>query len=354
MKTLLFVLLAIAICFTAYAASDLRNGVWTADLKDDRIQMTLFRSKDLGGELRGMGFGYGNIMGFDELLASYNGLSKTDLLSAAANVQFELRRAAGVIAFEGRVANGTGAGHYRFTPSDAFIKEMETLGYKDFRDDQLLMFAAHDFSPQTIRDLRAMGYQPTQHEVEEIAIFRVTPDFLREVGRLGYANLTLREAVNFRVGRVDAAYINEIRALGFTNLSARQLADMAIIGVTPTYVRQLRSAGLTDLTSRQLTDLRIGNITAERIDAYRKLGYANLGVRELGEMGIQGVTPKFIEELRTLGYDKLSPRQLIEMKIFGVTPDYIRKLNEKGYANVPIDKLLKLRQSGADVILLRK
>lgn len=299
----------------------MRNGVWTAELIDDKVQMTLFRGRDSGD--RG-GRGFNNTMGFDDVLADYTGLTKADLLSPAANVEFELRRPAGVMAFEGRVANGTGAGHYRFTPSDIFIRDMESLGYRSFSDDMLLVFAAHDFSPQTVRDLRAMGYQPTQREVEEIAIFRVTPEFLREVGRAGYPNLTLREAVNFRVGRVDAAYINEIRALGFASLSARQLADMAILGVSPKYIRDMRSAGLGDLSPKQLTDLRVGNVTVARIEEYRKLGYANLSAHQLSEMGI-----------------------------FGVTPDYIRKLSEKGYENIPIDKLLKLKTMGADKILFR-
>jgi len=290
MKTLLFIILAIAVCFSAYANTEPRSGVWTAELQDDRVQMTLFRGSQTS-EHRGMG--WNNIMGFDEPLAHFAGLSKNDLQSSAANVQFELRRPAGVIAFEGRVANGTGAGHFHFTPSESFVHDMDALGYTGFSDDQLLVFAAHDFSPQTIRDLRDMGYQPNQREVEEIAIFRITPDFLREMAKAGYANLTLREAVNFRVGRVDAAYIAQMRQLGYSDLSARKLADMAIIGVRP----------------------------------------------------------KFIEELRALGYDKLTAQQLTDMKVFGVTPDYIRKLAEKGYKNVPVDKLLKLREMGADKIL---
>ncbi|PYQ59625.1 MAG: hypothetical protein DMF58_10945, partial [Acidobacteria bacterium] len=222
MKTLLFIILAIAVCFSAYANTEPRSGVWTAELQDDRVQMTLFRGSQTS-ERRGMG--WNNIMGFDEPLAHFAGLSKNDLQSSAANVQFELRRPAGVIAFEGRVANGTGAGHFHFTPSESFVHDMDALGYTGFSDDQLLVFAAHDFSPQTIRDLRDMGYQPNQREVEEIAIFRITPDFLREMAKAGYANLTLREAVNFRVGRVDAAYIAQMRQLGYSDLSARKLAD---------------------------------------------------------------------------------------------------------------------------------
>src|SRR6266852_2591465 len=98
MKSLLFVIFAIAICFSVYAASDSRSGVWTAELQDDHLQMTLFRGKNTADR----GFGVRNLMGFDEALGSFAGLSKSDLTSSAANVQFELRRAAGTIAFEGR------------------------------------------------------------------------------------------------------------------------------------------------------------------------------------------------------------------------------------------------------------
>ena len=354
MKSLLFILLAVAVCFSAYATPDPRTGVWTAEFQDNgTLQMTIFQGDNSDRGRRGMGRGMNNLMGFDEPLASFTGLSRGDVTSAAANTQFELRRAAGTIAFDGRFANGTGAGHYRFTPSAPFVRDMEALGYSGFSDAQLLMFAAHGFSPQTIRDLRSLGYQPTQHEVEEIAIFRITADVVREYVRLGYDKLALRELVNFRVGRIDAAYISGMRELGYPNIPARQLADMAILQVTPAFVRDLRSAGLTNLSTRQLTHLKVGRITAEKIDAYKKLGYSNLTLHELGDFGIQGVTPKFIEELRTLGYKDIPARQLIEMRIFGVTPDYIRKIGALGYSKVPVEKLIKLKMSGADDVLLK-
>jgi len=320
MRTALFAFAALALCFSAYATSDIRSGVWTAELQNDQLEMTIFHGRNVGFH-QGPGQ---SIMSMEDPVGSFTGLKKEDVTGSGANVQFELRRPAGTFAFEGRMANGTGAGHYRFTPSEAFVREMESLGYRDFKDEMLLVFAANDFSPQTIRDLKAMGYDPTRHEVEEIAIFRITPDFLKEMGRAGYSNLSLRDAVNFRVGRVDAAYISEMRELGYANLPARQLADMAIIGVTPAYVREMRAAGLTDLSTRQLTDLRVGKVSAKRIEEYRKLGYDNLSAKQLSEMGI-----------------------------FGVTPEYIRKLSEKGYNNVPVEKLLRLRETNADKIIFK-
>lgn len=341
MKTLL-ILTAIIVCFSVYAASEPHTGAWTAELEGDVVQMTIFR----GNSSREGKRYWNNTMGFSEPVATFAGLSLTDANSNAANVQFEMRRSAGTITFEGRFANGAGAGHFRFAPNAAFVREMESLGYSGFTDDQMLIFAAHDFSPQTIRDLRSMGYSPTQREIEEIAIFEISANVLREYSRLGYPNLTLRKAVEFRIGHVDAAYISGMRELGFTDLSAGQLANMAIMGVKPAYVRELQNAGLKNLTAQQLSDLKVGRIDAARIEAYRKLGYTDLSPSRLAEMGIHGVTPQFIEELRTLGYENIPVRQLIEMKIFGVTPDFIRKMKTMGYSNVPADKLVKLKMSG--------
>ena len=354
MKTALLILLAIAICFTVYAASDSRNGVWTAELNSDgtTLQMTIFRgnSESRLGNHRG---NWNNTMGFEISLASLSGLTAADIRSTAANVQFAMSKPAGTISFEGRFSNGNGAGNFKFAPSEPFVREMASLGYTAFKDDDLLVFATTDFSPQTVRDLRALGYQPTQREIEEVAIFKINAPAIKEFNRLGFTNLTLRELVNLRVGNVDAAYVQGMRDLGYTDISAHKMANLAILGVTPAYVRELRAAGLTNLTPQQTENLRIGNITREKIDAYKRLGLT-LTPRELGDFGIHGVTPKVIEELRAMGYTNLTPHQLIEMRIFGVTPDFIRQMESNGYKAVPVDKLIKIKMSGADELVTGK
>jgi hypothetical protein len=351
MKTALLIALAVALCFAAYAAGDSRSGVWTAELNTNgtSLQMTIFRGNHetrAGSGYRGMN----NVMGFELSVASLTGLATSDIKSSAANVQFVLSRPAGTISFEGRFANGDGAGNFKFAPSEPFVREMASLGYTAFKDDDLLVFATTEFSPQTVRDLRALGYQPTQREIEEVAIFRIDANAIKEYARLGYSKLTLRELVNLRVGNVDAAYVNGMRALGYTNVSAQKLANLAIIGVSPTYVRELKTAGLANLTPQETEQLRVGNITPAKIDEYKRLGYS-LTAHELSEFGIQGVTPKTIDELRAMGYTNLTPHQLIEMRIFGVTPDYIRKMEANGYKEVPVDKLIKIRMSGADELV---
>jgi len=351
MKTALLILLAIAICFAAYAASDSRSGVWTAELNTDgaTLQMTIFRGSHESrlGDHRG---NWNNTMGFELSVASLTGLTTADINSGAANVQFTMSKPAGTISFEGRFANGNGAGNFKFAPSESFVRDMASLGYSAFKDDDLLVFATTDFSPQTVRDLRALGYQPSQKEIEEVAIFRIDANAVKEFARLGYTNLTLRELVNLRVGNVNAEFVSGMRELGYTDVSASKMANLAILGVTPKYVREMRAAGLTNLTPKEAENLRIGGITPAKIDAYKKLGYS-LSAHELSEFGIQGVTPKNIEELRAMGYTNLTPHQLTEMRIFGVTPEFIRKMEAGGYKAVPVDKLIKIKMSGAEELV---
>jgi len=47
MKSLLLILFAITLCFSAYAANDSRTGVWTAELQDDgTLQMAIFHGEN--------------------------------------------------------------------------------------------------------------------------------------------------------------------------------------------------------------------------------------------------------------------------------------------------------------------
>jgi hypothetical protein len=292
-------------------------------------------------------------MGFELSLASLTGLTAADIKSTAANVQFTMSKPAGTISFEGRFANGNGAGNFKFAPSEPFVREMASLGYTAFKDDDLLVFATTDFAPQTVRDLRALGYQPTQKEIEEVAIFRINAPAIKEFNRLGFTNLTLRELVNLRVGNVDAAYVQGMRELGYTDISARKLANLAILGVTPAYVRELRAAGLTESHAaadgepphRQHHPRQNRRLQTSRPDP---------DAARAGRLRHSRRDAEDIEELRAMGYTNLTPHQLIEMRIFGVTPEFIRKMEASGYKAVPVDKLIKIKMSGADELVTAK
>ncbi|MGZ4807946.1 MAG: hypothetical protein ACXV7D_01335 [Thermoanaerobaculia bacterium] len=345
MRSFLLTLLAIVVAFAAFAASELRSGVWTAELDIDGLNVTIFQGRHRQGP------GFGNMMSLTVQVPKLTGLSTDAVSGNGADVKFALVRAAGVISFDGHFANGKGAGHFDFTPDPSFLREMEQLGYAGFRDDELLLYAAEDLSPSSLRELKTMGYDISRRDLDDVAVFNITPARVKEYASLGYPNLTLREIVDLRVGNVDATYIQSMRDLGFEKMSARKLADMAIQGVSPKYVREMRAA-VPSISPDALMNLRIANITPARIDAYAKAGYPKLSIAELSDFGLQNVTPQYIEDLRKLGYDKLTPQQLIDLRIFNVTPEYIRKMQSIGVTDV--QKLLDLRQTGAAEVLLKK
>jgi hypothetical protein len=311
MKRFALFLALILFSTTTLIASDLRSGLWSAQLDGDALHLNLVQPS------RHEGWGQNNI-GTRIKLAVLTGLSAADVNASAANVIFSLNAPAGTIAFDGRFSNGTGAGGFRFTPSDAFAREMESLGFAGgFKDEEMLMFAMHLFRPQTIRDLRALGYTIDKRQLDEIAVFRIDANYVKEIEAIGIAKPTMRELVDMRVGRVDGNFVKETRAL-FGDIPARQIAELGIMRVTPEYVRELQSAGLTRLTARQATDLKIGRITAAKIAEYKRLGY-DLTPRQLADFGIHRITPEFIEEQRAAGEKDLTPERLIELRIFSRT-----------------------------------
>jgi len=285
MKTLVIFLAALLLGFAAYAATeDVRTGVWTADIKEDgRVEISVFPGHSSDQRFRG------NIIGFRVAPSRLSGFTAADGES-----KFTLRAAAGTIDFDGHFRSAQGAGHFVFTPSADFVREMAKLGYTDFREDSLLIYTVHDLSPSTVRELRAMGYDPSRRELDEVAIFRITPDAIREFGRLGYPNLTFRELVNMRVGNVDADYINALRDLGYDRLSAHEISEMAILGVTPKYIREMQAIGLKDLSPRQLRDMRA-----------------------------VGVTPQYIKEMNDAGVHEL--RKIIDLKATGAADILLKK-----------------------------
>lgn len=323
MKTILLILFAaLFLAFAAHAApDDIRSGVWTADLNGNALNLTMFRGARDGER-------HTHTMGFSIPLADL-GLAKSDVESAAANVRFALKRDAGTVTFDGRFATGDGAGHYVFAPNESYERELNGLGYDDIADHEMLLYTTEDLKVSTVRELIALGRKPTRRELNEVAVFNITPSLLREFASLGFPELSIREAVSMRVGKIDASFVRGLRELGYTDLTARDISNMGILGATPQYIRSLRDAGLHQISAREATNLRVGHVTPERIEELRRAGYPNLTARQLSELGIHNMTVAYIEELRKAGYTDLTPRQLVDMKVHNVTADYIRSMTKR-------------------------
>jgi hypothetical protein len=50
-----------------------------------------------------------------------------------------------------------------------------------------------------VRQIRALGYQPTVDQLIQIRIFKVTPDFIQRMHDRGLGNLTISKLVQIRI-----------------------------------------------------------------------------------------------------------------------------------------------------------
>ncbi|HEX7707509.1 MAG TPA: hypothetical protein VF701_13725 [Thermoanaerobaculia bacterium] len=298
------------------------EGAWTAVQQQDKvdsIHLNIARAR--------------NQMGITMQLSRLPGLSAADVHSTVAKpVEFQLRSDAGIVTFDGTFRNGKGSGHFVFDSNPGFVRELRALGVS--LDDQkgrtrteeeaLFPLAIHDVSVAFIRSMQAEGYRTTLDKYVAMRIFRVTPEFIREMRSLGFTTLSADDLVASRIHKVTPEFVREMRAAGW-DLTLSELQSSSIHGATPAFAEQMRGAGYPGLRHSDLVAFRIHR-----------------------------VTPDFIRELAELGYRDLPASKLLSMKIHRVTPQYIRELRDLGYSNVPVDKLVSMRIHKIDPKLVRK
>jgi hypothetical protein len=213
-------------------ASPSHTGTWTGSVKETQLQLNLRHKGDTGGQI-----------GMPVPLAAFEGLSTAD----GSTAPFQLKREAGTLKFEGRFADGEGAGHFTFEPSPAYTQSMASLGYPQLTPDQQFQLALFDITPARVRELAALGHKDIPlKQLIEVGIFQVTPEFIRELRTLGFQSLPARDLVSFRIHGVTPAFIREMRAAGFPNATAEDLVKLRIHGVDSAFVRSMSGQGAGD------------------------------------------------------------------------------------------------------------
>ncbi|HSP35983.1 MAG TPA: hypothetical protein VLU46_16855 [Thermoanaerobaculia bacterium] len=257
---------ALTLLVAATAAADLR-GAWTAESESSgKLQMNLTYRANQHGETM--------------LVSDFSGLTQP-VVDAAVQppVNFQLRREAGSIAFEGTFKNGIGAGQFTFTPSSDYAATLRSLGVT-FRKDgddpvdrNLLTMTLLDVSTAYIRSMQAEGFRETAEKYVEMRIFKVTPEYVRAMRAAGYPDLTAQQLVESRIHGATPEFISQMKAIGYDNVPFRQLVEFRIFKVTPEFVRELKDAGYEHVPARKLVEMRIQGIDAgyiKRMNATKK------------------------------------------------------------------------------------
>ncbi|HYC88036.1 MAG TPA: hypothetical protein VEO54_02395 [Thermoanaerobaculia bacterium] len=318
--------LTLFVCLLATSAFAL-DGAWTAALDEKRpgslyLNLTQGRSHNMGSTFQ---------------LASFSGLTDAQIrASSTTPVNFEMRREAGTVSFEGTFRNGKGAGQFTFAQDRSYIDKVRALGLEFELDkphrrrnrtdeEDLFSLALHDVSTAFIKSMIAEGYRVSLEKYLTMRIFNITPEYIREMRSLGFKEIDAEELVATKIHKVTPQFVRDMRAAGW-DLSLEELQSSAIHGATPAFAEEMRKLGYGNLDHDDLVSFRIHRVTPEFIEELRKLGYDKVKADDLVAMRIHRVTPEFIRELAAAGYENVPPRKLVEMRIHKVDANYLKKM----------------------------
>ncbi|WP_420129227.1 hypothetical protein [Longimicrobium sp.] len=327
------------------------EGTWTLTptRTDGRLQLNLSYENNANW---GRGIDRADLAGLSDEV-----LNATTSTPAA----FRIQREAGVFDMEGAFREQRGAGHFRFTPDRAFAGTLRSLGVQGAdraTDRELMTLAMADASIANVRGLMGMDLGPIDLEkLVELAIFNVTPEYVREMRSLGIGGTnSVRGVVELRIHGISTAYVRELESIGYRDLDREQLLAMGIHGVTAESVRELQALGYRDLPARDLVAMHIHGVTPAYIRELREAGFRDLTPEAMVEMRIHSVTPRFVRDLKALGYRDLTRRQLLDMGIHGVTPAFIREIREADFKDLTPETLvnMKIHGIGADYVRTRR
>src|SRR5262245_28867499 len=156
--------------------------------------------------------------GFDIALSELQGLSSA-AISSGGSVQFNIRRDAGTIVFEGLFRSGVGGGTFNFTPSATFPNELARRGMERASTDDLYVLAKANIGIAYLDELGKQGYAKTGlPDLLRAGNHGVNLDYLRGMSDAGFRLGQLDALVKTRDHGVDPDFVNEMKNFGYTAL----------------------------------------------------------------------------------------------------------------------------------------
>lgn len=135
-----------------------------------------------------------------------------------------------------------------------------------------------------------------------------------------------------------------------TNLYQNASVDLIIEakehGVTPEFVGELQRMGYRDLSLQKAITLVDHGVNAEFIRSVQKMGYTDISLDMAIKLVDHGVNPEYIERIRALGFTNFSLEKAITLVDHGVTADYIAGMKERMGKLFELNDYIKLMDAG--------
>jgi beta-lactamase regulating signal transducer with metallopeptidase domain len=210
--------------------------------------------------------------------------------------------------------------------AQSYIDGMKSAGLNDLSADDLIALKIQGVTPEYVRSIHDLGFQPDANELIGLKVQGVTPEYIKELRSLGFKP-DVDEIIGMKVQGVTADYVQGLKAVGI-QANGDEIVGLKVQGVTPEYVRELQAAGLK-VDADQVVGLKVQGVTAAYVKGLRDQGL-NPSTDDVIGMRVQGVTPEYIRDIRALGLNP-GADEIVGMKVQGVTPEYVKALQSAGF-----------------------
>lgn len=193
----------------------------------------------------------------NEAMNRFTGVTLADLDRDAAHLTATLAGEAGTFTCSGVVHNGELYGDALFTPDSAFVSRMANLGFTGYDSEKLQTYTFLNVTSDYARSLKQADIKGvTTDNLIALRIFNVDPAYAQAFVSLGYEQPDADKLIGLKVQGVNAEEVRQIRALGFQP-TLDELIQIRIFHITPDFVRRMQDRGFKNLTIAKLVQIRI-------------------------------------------------------------------------------------------------
>lgn len=319
------------------------DGKWEVEPSDNHDE------KDLQFQLRSSKIQGDNHWSFTEQLNK----SELEGYANGQNVVFSLRRPAGTIKFTGNMSNDSGNGTFTFIPDNEYVKALANYGYS-LSAHELMLFAFNNQTIEYVKQLNSMGYKEiSESNLVALTALDVSIDYIRKINAAGFEDLPVSQLIAFKAQNINADYISRMKKLAGEDLSANEIISFAALGITEKYVADMNQVGYK-LSGNQLTTFKALDITPEYVKELSAYGLKNLDAEKIVELKAQNITPDYIESCKKMGFSDISIDNVVQLKIFNIDKAYVDQIKAEGYPDITLEEVVQFKIFNIDKAFIKK
>ena len=193
----------------------------------------------------------------NESTSRFTGITVADLASEGGHFTATLKGEAGTFTCTGTVRNHELRGDALFTPDSAFVDRMAKLGFTGFNSEKLQAYTFINVTSDYARSLQQAQIRGINIDnLIALRIFNIDPAYAQSFPAMGYELPDADRLIGLKVQGVNADEVKQIRALGFQP-SLDELIQIRIFKITPDFVHRMQDRGFKNLTIAKLVQIRI-------------------------------------------------------------------------------------------------